>query len=1014
MPRNIIDLGYDVPAVQKQTDAVVAQMERVLETAEKLGKLKMGFADGFSGLGAFKKETDQLLKTQGELLKQSQQYTKVLAEQTKQQNLAKKASQESEKAKQQELKTEQEVIKTILAEEKAEQEALKTKKAKQQESEKVAKQALQEKKIIDDIANDYLQLSKAYNDAALKAKNYALRLGENHPVTIQAIKDAKEMHDILLRVDQSVGQSQRNVGNYKSAFDGLGMSFTQVARELPSLAINTQTFLLAISNNLPLVVDEISRAKKEIAELKAQGKDTPSLFERITTSLISWQVALSIGITLLTLYGKQIIDWVGRLITGKKALEEITQSQIDLSQALLDGRDRWESFSKIIQESVLNELSLLKQRIEILKATGSTAEEIFNAEEKYNTARKQFAIQQLTGQKESQKLSEQQLRTFQALQAGRLFEIGTITKKINDTDLAIASTSDEDDKKIYENKKKYLALQLTARKQDYEKTNTLLEQYYQSEQDIAATQRELYDKQRTAVFEKNKLILEDEIATNQRIADNDSMLYKFRSEAAQKVFELTNKLIVLENEYQNSQNNISGAEIEKNNTEAAIKRKETLVKLNEDVFNILVDRVNFEREINEEEKKIIEDWTKENEDAAALFAKIQKDIENAATGLVKEEIGIIKNGADAMARVYETAYVNHQRQLLEQFNKGIISRKEYEEKLVELQTTYAKRSLIIEIEAAKARLALLKPGTKEYDELANAIAKAELALVKLGKSEASSLDKLKKNLSDVAQISSLLTQAITNINDIAYENKKAQLEELNAQQEKNYEAEIARITDSTLAEEDKANKLKILEAERAAQKEQNDRRQRSEDNKKARFDRDLSILNIITGTAAAVVKALPNLPLAIAVGVLGAAQLAKALFVKIPQYAGGLENNPKPHFGIYGEAGAELVDIPGQSPFIADQPTLGFLPRGTNITPIKTDELNEAANRAMMRKTAETIKLGEAIRRMEKQNQMEGFLMLAHNLNKNFAKYGKNNVRINITDNADFKIWKDKKIYGKG
>jgi hypothetical protein len=118
-----------------------------------------------------------------------------------------------------------------------------------------------EEKAIKDISNDYLQLSKAFNDASLKAKNYYLTLGENHPLTIEAIKDANDMNNILKRIDEKVGQYGRNVGNYKSAFDGLGVSVSQIARELPSLTISAQQFVLAISNNLPMLQDELKKAK---------------------------------------------------------------------------------------------------------------------------------------------------------------------------------------------------------------------------------------------------------------------------------------------------------------------------------------------------------------------------------------------------------------------------------------------------------------------------------------------------------------------------------------------------------------------------------------------------------------------------------------------------------------------------------------------------------------------------------------------------------------------------------
>ncbi len=255
----------------------------------------------------------------------------------------KKASEDLTKAQIAKAKATEAATKSLIAQEKLEQETIKTANLKAKvvsdASKQISKAAAQrekeantEKKIVDDVANDYLQLSRAYNDAALKAKNYALRLGETHPVTIQAVQDAQEMYKILYRVDQAVGQNQRNVGNYKSAWDGLGFSFTQVARELPALAINFQTFALAISNNLPMAIDEIAKAKTEIKALQAEGKETPTLFQRITKSALSFQVGISLLITAFTLFSGKIIEFVGNLLSSEAAQEKAAKKLTELNK----------------------------------------------------------------------------------------------------------------------------------------------------------------------------------------------------------------------------------------------------------------------------------------------------------------------------------------------------------------------------------------------------------------------------------------------------------------------------------------------------------------------------------------------------------------------------------------------------------------------------------------------------------------------------------------------------------
>jgi hypothetical protein len=182
--------------------------------------------------------------------------------------------------------------------------------------------------------NDYQQITKAYQEAAMKAKNYAVVLGETHPVTIQAIQDAKALNDYLLRIEKAVGQNGRNVGNYA---DGVAMGFAQISRELPSLTISVQQFALAISNNLPMLFDELSRFRREQEALAAAGQKTQSMASKVAQSLFGWQVLLSVGIALLTAYAKDLSIWAQSLFDGAGALYKVKEQQELLNAVMVEG-----------------------------------------------------------------------------------------------------------------------------------------------------------------------------------------------------------------------------------------------------------------------------------------------------------------------------------------------------------------------------------------------------------------------------------------------------------------------------------------------------------------------------------------------------------------------------------------------------------------------------------------------------------------------------------------------------
>lgn len=155
--------------------------------------------------------------------------------------------------------------------------------------------------------------------------------GQNLLKNIQAL-DTK-----IKELDASMGVHARNVGNYASGWNGLSFSIQQVARELPSLAISPQTFFLAISNNLPILADQLALTRQRVKELKAEGQSFTPVWKQVIKSIISWQTLLVAGITVLTLYGKEIAEWVGSLFKGKQAFDTAKQAAEQFHATMTEG-----------------------------------------------------------------------------------------------------------------------------------------------------------------------------------------------------------------------------------------------------------------------------------------------------------------------------------------------------------------------------------------------------------------------------------------------------------------------------------------------------------------------------------------------------------------------------------------------------------------------------------------------------------------------------------------------------
>ena len=129
----------------------------------------------------------------------------------------------------------------------------------------------------------------------------------------------------MIRLQEATGNHRLSVGNYAKSWDGLGVSVSQVVRELPAAAVSLNTFFLGISDNIPIVIDEIKKVREQNKALAAEGKPTVSVTKQIISALFSWQTALVVVLYALSAHGKEILQWISLVIKGGQAC--ITQKE---------------------------------------------------------------------------------------------------------------------------------------------------------------------------------------------------------------------------------------------------------------------------------------------------------------------------------------------------------------------------------------------------------------------------------------------------------------------------------------------------------------------------------------------------------------------------------------------------------------------------------------------------------------------------------------------------------------
>lgn len=180
----------------------------------------------------------------------------------------------------------------------------------------------------------YNRLSAQYalNKIRLNQMSGAEREAADSGKKLEAETNA--IYQQMIKLQEATGSYRLSVGHYQKTWDGLGISISQVVRELPAAAVSLNTFFLGISNNIPTVVDEINRLRKQNELLRAEGKATVNVTKSIVKALFSWNTALVVLLTVFSMFGGEIISWIGSLFKGKAAVISMNDALDNIAEEL--------------------------------------------------------------------------------------------------------------------------------------------------------------------------------------------------------------------------------------------------------------------------------------------------------------------------------------------------------------------------------------------------------------------------------------------------------------------------------------------------------------------------------------------------------------------------------------------------------------------------------------------------------------------------------------------------------
>lgn len=811
-----------------------------------------------------------------------------------------------------------------------------------------------------------LQLEKEYYNLSQAAREGAKGM--------DILNNIGKLNQQLKDIDAQMGNYQRNVGNYASGWNGLNVSIQQIARELPALSVSANTFFLAISNNLPIFIDELKKARVEYELLKKSGQTATPVFKQVLSSLLSWQTVLVVGITLLSSYGGEITKWVGSLFDARKELDALEELQKDFNKAQLDGAKNAQDEAvrlNILYRAATNLERPMKERLTAVKELKREYPTYFNNIKDENI---------LVGNASDSYINL--AASIVAVAKARATE-DIMVEKAKER-IALQTQYNELIRKSSEASLKY---------QEKANEGPLL---FALPESVKATK---FQKEADEVYDKLKKV-ENEIKELADSVNIDDLLFdpkktsKAADDLAQYIENLRNKMADL---------SVSLIEDEHERNLAAIEKE-------------YKDQIAAVKGYSEEENKLremlgqerMQKIAKENEEYAKKLAEAEKKRIEEKKKYTDEMLRLEEEQSSLRIAATSTGYKELENIITENYSKGLLSRKEYDEAMRELERKAANEQLQIQIDAAEKMIEIAEASgvvSKQQIEMLRESIKAMEAEIgsinaddQLKKAEeqqditrrnfevlkgyssalkdlASDIDSpfagifdgmdkgfsimsdkisgVWKELTDgekMERTTEMWASMVSGIGEMISSIYDRQIEAIEAEQEANEKAGEEEISRIEVLEERGAITTEEAEARKRAAEDKTAQKNAELEKKKAalrtkqaKFEKATSIAEAAIQIAGGILQTIKQLgfpaaiPMIAALGAMGAIQLATIIATPIPKYAKGTDSH-KGGLAVVGDGGVPETIVTEKGAYITPSvPTLVDIPKGAKVIPYAVD-----------------------------------------------------------------------------
>lgn len=342
---------------------------------------------------------------------------------------------------------------------------------------------------------------------------------------------------------------------------------------------------------------------------------------------------------------------------------------------------------------------------------------------------------------------------------------------------------------------------------------------------------------------------------------------------------------------------------------------------------------------------------KTGEDVFLIAEKYAKKKKELYEKYASDQISLIAENATHEQKIRDEEHIMDMLALKKKLASKQITQQEYAVEEYRLRLDYARKTteaaidaLELELQAdnlsADDRAKIAEQLQKLKADLAEEEAEAEIAAINsVTKADEKAQKERQKNLKKWLQTASQTIGAIGGLVSAVYDGQIDRIEEEQDINDEKYEKDVERYEkqaeQGAISEEEAEARKRSARAATEAKNEELEKKKQEIAHKQAVWEKATSIAQAGIATALAITEALPNIPLSILIGALGAIQVATILATPIPSYAEGTKDGAHPGGkALVGDAGKhEVVMYAGKAWVTPDTPTLVDLPKGAQVFP---------------------------------------------------------------------------------